>query len=204
MSKRDFLNNLRVARNLFVHPRVYTDSRHLDPNASTQTLVRAAIWLTPSSVKGFKADDFPEIGSARQRELAEAIREFEQVARQVPPDEPANGEQFTRGTAAFAKVLTILDPYLPSHEEAAQVRAALTTIDLPPWVINWDYELGSDEDGIPAVWVTLYADEKTVPPDQFGRRVSEMIPKLRSALSAAGVRRWPFVRLSTAAEHKAR
>ncbi len=74
MSKRDFLDNVRVARNLFVHPRVYTDSRHLDPAALTQTLVRAAIWLTPSSVKGFRADEFPEIGPDRQRELAEAIR----------------------------------------------------------------------------------------------------------------------------------
>jgi hypothetical protein len=204
MGKRDFLDNVQVARNLFVHSRVYTDSRHLDPAALTQTLVRAAIWLTPSSVKGFRADDFPEIGPARQRELADAVREFEQVARQVPPDEPADGQQFNEGKAAFEKVLTILEPYLPSHEEATQVRAALATIDLPPWVVNWDYELGSDEDGGPAVWVTIYADEKILRSDQFGRRASEMIPKLRSALSAAGVRRWPFIRMRTAAEHKAR
>ena len=33
MSKRDFLDNLSVACNLFVHGGVTTDGRHLDPAA---------------------------------------------------------------------------------------------------------------------------------------------------------------------------
>ena len=60
MSKREFLDNLRVARNLFVHGGVATDSRHLDPAALTQALTRAAIWLTPSAGKGFREDDFQD------------------------------------------------------------------------------------------------------------------------------------------------
>ena len=83
--------------------------------------------------------------------------------------------------------MTILGNYLPSHEEANQIRTALATLDFPSWVLNWDYEVGSDEDGVPAVWVTLYADERTIPPDQFGRHASEMIPKLRSTLTASGI-----------------
>jgi hypothetical protein len=203
MSKRDFLDNLRVARNLFVHGGVTTDSRHLDPAASTRALTRAAIWLTPSAVKGFRAEDFQELGTADQRALADAVQEFERVATQVPPDAPATEQQFREAKAALEKVLTILGNYLPNHEEATPIRNALGSLDFPPWVLNWDYEVGSDEDGVPAVWVTLYADEKAVPPDQLGRRASEMIPKFRSALTAAGIRRWPYIRMRTAQEHKA-
>lgn len=190
MSKRDFLNNLRVARNLFVHGGVTADTR-------------GAIWLTPSSVKGFKADDFQELESVQQRALVDAVQEFERVAQQVPPDAAATDQQFGEARVALERILTILGNYLPSHEEATQIRTALTTLDFPPWVLNWDYEVGSDEDGVPAVWITLYADERAVPPDQFGRRASEMIPKLRSTLTAAGIRRWPYLRMRTAREYKA-
>ena len=203
MNKRDFLDNLRVARNLFVHGRVTTDSRHLNSAALAQALTRAAIWLTPSSVKGFRADDFQELGMAQQQALADAVQEFERVARQAPPDAPATDQQFSEAKAALERILTILGNYLPSHEEANQIRTALATLDFPSWVLNWDYEVGSDEDGVPAVWVTLYADERTIPPDQFGRRTSEMIPKLRSTLTASGIRRWPYIRMRTAREYKA-
>jgi hypothetical protein len=203
MSKRDFLDNLRVARNLFVHGGAATDRRHLDPAALTRALTRAAIWLTPSAMKGFRADDFPELGASQQRALAVAVQEFERVATQVPPDAPATDQQFTEAKAALEKILAILGNYIPSHEEANQIRTALASLDYPLWVLNWDYEVGSEEDGAPAVWVTLYADERAVSPEQFGRRASEMIPKLRSALSAAGIRRWPYIRMRTAREHKA-
>ncbi len=203
MSKRDFLDNLRVARNLLVHGGVTTDSRHLDPDASARALTRAAIWLTPSAMKGFRADDFQELGSAQQRALADAVQEFERVAKQAPPDAPATDQQFKEAKAALEKIVAILGDYLPAPEEATQIRAALAPVDFPPWVLNWDYEAGSDEEGAPAVWVTLYADERAVPPDQWGRRASEMIPKLRSALTAAGVRRWPYLRMRTAREYKA-
>ena len=78
----------------------------------------------------------------------------------------------------------------------------LASLDFPEWVLNWDFEVGSDPDGVPAVWVTLYADENSIPPDQFGKGALEMIPKLRSALTAAGFRRWPYIRMRTALEHR--
>lgn len=190
MSKRDFLDNLRVARNLFVHSGVTADTR-------------GAIWLTPSAVKGFRADDFQELETAQQGALIEAVQEFERVAKQVPPDATATDQQFREAEVALEMILTILGNYLPSHEEATRIQTALATLDFPPWVLNWDYDVGSDEDGVPAVWITLYADERAVPPDQFGRRASEMIPKLRSTLSAAGIRRWPYLRMRTAREYKA-
>jgi hypothetical protein len=199
MSKKDFLDNVRIARNLVMHGGVSTDGRRLDPAA----LTRAAIWLTPSAVKGFRADDFQELGTGQQRALADAVQEFEKVAGQVPPDAPATDQQFGEGKAALEKILKIVGNYLPSHEEATQIRSALGTVDFPPWVLNWDYEVGSEEDGGPGVWITLYADERGFPPDQFGRCSIEMVPKFRSALTSAGIRRWPYIRMTTAREYKA-
>lgn len=202
MSKRDFLDNLRVARNLFAHSSA-TDSRRLGPAALSPVLAHTDIWLTPAAVKGFRADDFQELGATQQSALADAVREFEQSVKQVPPDAPATERQFQEAKVALEKILAILGGYLTSHEEANQIETALATMIFPSWVSNWDYEVGDDEDGVPSVWFTLYADERSFPPGQFGRHVVEIVPTLRSALMTAGIRRWPFIRVRTVREYKA-
>ncbi|MGH3626416.1 MAG: hypothetical protein ACRDRL_03095, partial [Sciscionella sp.] len=88
-SKRVFLANFRIARNLFVHGRVAADSPTIDAAAIERTLARAAIWLTPKSVSGFNAADFPELGTTRQQELLSAVQSFLAVAREVPSEGPA-------------------------------------------------------------------------------------------------------------------
>lgn len=135
--------------------------------------------------------------------MADAVQEFERVAKQVSPDAPPTDQQFKEAKAALEKILSIISYYLPDHEEANQIQAALSTLDFPPWILNWDFEVSSDEEGVPIVSIKLYADERAVPPDQYGRGVVEMIPKFRSALVGAGIRWWPYIRLRTAREHKA-
>jgi len=132
LAKRDFLGNLRVARNLFVHPqRVEADSASVDTAAIADNLVRAAIWLTPRSVAGFNADDFPELGSVRQAELQTAVQSFRAVATQVPAGKPATREQFGNARIAFARILEILAPYLPVPDEAERVEAGAPKCRLP-------------------------------------------------------------------------
>ncbi len=201
-SKRDFLANFRIARNLFVHPHVLADSATIDTAAVERALARAAIWLTPKSVAGFNAADFPELGSTREQELLSAVQSFLAVAREVPADKPATSEQYGNAAVAFQKMLEILSPYLPLRDEGKNVEAALRTIPFPVWVVNWDYELGSNEEGGPAVWVDLFAEEGA-PSREFGRAASQLIPKIRQALDREGISRWPYVRIRTAAEHKA-
>ena len=202
MSKRDFLLNVRLAGNLLEHARVTTDSRHLDPAALASAITRAAIWLSPKAVEGFSEADFVELGPARQRALADAVRAFESVARQVPPAGPATENQVIQAEDALRRILNILASYVPAHEEEAEIRRALAAVEFPSWVRNWDFEPGSDEDGGPSVWVTLYTDESAVPPDLLGKRATEMIPKIRAALKSAGVRRWPYLRVRTAREYQ--
>jgi hypothetical protein len=202
MAKQEFLENFRIARNLFVHPRVEADSQHIDTGAIAQVLARAAIWLTPKSVKGFDAADFPELGPDRQRELQDAYQAFLAVAKEVPPAEPATGEQYRNAEIALTKMLRILEPYLPTPDEGRKVAQALKSIEFPPWVVNWDYELGSDEEGGAAVWINLFADRKLASPQDFGRLASQLTHRIRAALSANGVARWPYIRVRTTAEHK--
>lgn len=202
-SKRDFLLNFRIARNLFGHPqKVAADSPTIDTKAISSTLTRAAIWLTPKSVAGFNVDDFLELGPDRQAELRAAVQSFKAVADQVPPDKPATDEQYGNASVAFARILAILAPYLPVPDEAKQVEAALREVEFPPWVVNWDYELDSDSDGVAAVWVNVFADEKAVPQRQLGREAYELTSKVRQAFDAKQVRRWPYIRMRTALEHK--
>ncbi len=201
-TKKDFLTNLRVARNLFFHPqRVEADSATVDIGVITDAVARAAIWLTPKSVAGYNAADFPELGLDRQMDLQTAVQSFLAVAKQVLPHQAATREQYGNAWVAFRKILQILEPYLPMPHEAKNVEKALRGVTFPSWVVNWDYELGSDQDGGPAVWVNVFTEEGA-PRSEFGRFAARIIPKIRQALSSEGVDRWPYVRVRSATEHK--
>ena len=202
-TKRDFLSNFRVARNLFVHPLVESDSSHINTGAIASTLSRSAIWLTPKSVAGFVASDFAELGLERQNELLAAVQSFLTVAREVAPDRPATEEQVGNASVAFLKILEILSPYLAQPEEATAVEKALRKVEFPTWVVNWDYELGSDADGLRTVWVRVFADGEVIPKNALGPASSELTNRVRQAFGEAGINRWPYVRLVTAREYKA-
>lgn len=204
MARQEFLDNVRAARNLFVHDRgrVYPADSPIDSQSLERRKARAAIWLVPKSVAEFDADDFRGLGPDHQRELAEAVRDFREVAEQVPPSEAATPDQLSRASSAFARLVGLLDPYLPTPEEVLKVREAIATIDLPGWVDNWNYELGNDHDEEPAVWVTIIADEHDAPRKQFARFSSELTAKLHRALSAFGIDRWPYVRMRLGIEQK--
>ncbi len=201
-SRRDFLSHFRIARNLFV-PKVSVDSPIVDAEKTEKMLVRAAIWLTPKSVFGFDPADFQELGKARQKELEEAVQEFLAVANHVPPDNPATEEQFRTASVAFRKLLDILGAYLVLPEEAKVVETVLWGATFPPWLVNWDYEFRDDSDGEEAIWVNVYADEKSIPYGQLGKELTDLSMYVRRELVKSKIERWPHIRLKTAKEHKA-
>jgi hypothetical protein len=201
-SKKEFLNNFRIARNLFVHSRPTADNPLPALRDVGASKTRSAVWLTPKSVAGFDASDFGELGLTRQNELLSAYQNFVTVAREVATNQQATDEQVGNASVAFSQMLSILTPYLAQPEEAEQVGRAVRSVEFPLWVANWDYELGSDEEGNPAVWVDLFAEEGA-PSREFGRAASQLIPKIRQRLNETGVNRWPYLRIRTVAEHKA-
>jgi hypothetical protein len=200
-SKERFLANFRVARNLFIHSRVEADSPTIDTASISDALTRGALWLTPKSVEGFNAADFLELKADSQAELRNAVQTFKAIASEVPVDKPPTKEQYGNAATAFIAILNILSPYLPTPEESKKVEKALRNVPFPLWVVNWDYELGSSEDGEAAVRVSVFA-EGNVARSDYGRFGTQIIPLIRQALVAEGVHRWPYVRLRTTTEYK--
>lgn len=200
-SKEKFLANFRVARNLFFHPRAEADSLTFDVASVSDASTRGALWLTPKWVEGFDVADFPELKADQQAELLNAVQRFKAIASEVPADKPPTKEQYGNAASAFVAILSILNPYLPIPEESKRVEKALRSVPFPPWVVNWDYELGSSEEGDAAVWVNVFA-EGNVARSDYGRFVPQIIPMIRQALAAEGVGRWPYIRLRTSVEYK--
>jgi hypothetical protein len=201
MSKSEFLLNMRIARSLFGNQRVTADSPTVNAADLGKALSRAAIWLTPKSVEHFNAADFPELGE-KQAELQDAVLAFRTIAKEVPPDETATNEQLGNAKVAFERILKVIEPYLPTHEEGKGVEAALKGIQYPDWVVTWDFELGSDEDGTPAVWLNVYADEETAPKGTLALAAARLTQELRKTLTEARINRWPYVRLRSAQKQK--
>ncbi len=144
------------------------------------------------------------ISPERQKEFQSAVRDFLEVANQVPPNKAATTEQYAKAAAPFAKCLEILDPYLAKPREEKVIANALQSTELPPWVVNWDYELGRDADEEPIVWVTIFVEDGVASPTEYARMASRLEWPLLQELSAADMKIWPFVQVWTAAEHKSR
>jgi hypothetical protein len=204
MAKHEFLENLRLARNLFTSPRLMVDDPSLDPQAWERLLFRRAIWLTPRSVAGFDVDDFKELGPDRQRELADAVREFLDVARQVPPTASPTNDQYTRGVAAFHKILAILALYVPMSQVEERFREAVRDLALPDWVVNWSYRFEDNYYDEPIIRVTLFIDEQTAPRIEGVRFMHDLSSTLIQVLSRAGIDRRPYVHVDGALEYKKR
>jgi hypothetical protein len=202
MAKHEFLANLRLARNLFTSPRLRADDPSLDPQEWERVLLRRAIWLTPRSVTGFDVDEFKELGPARQQELADAVREFLDVAEQVPPTATPTIDQYTRAAAALRKLLEFLALYVGISREEEQFREAVRNLELPDWVVNWSYQFDTDYYDEPVIWVTLFIDERTAPRIEVVRFTNELLSTLRHTLSEAAINRRPYPRVHGALEHK--
>ncbi len=65
---------------------------------------------------------------------------------------------------------------------------------------KWDFTLGNDSTGDPAVWVTLFIDEQTMPLRELGRILPRFTEKILRAFSAVGINRRPYESVCTAAE----
>ncbi len=201
-TRNEFLLNLRVARSFFSNPKVESDDSQFNVTQAERSLTRAAIWLTPKSVDKFVAADFPDTSVSIRSQMESSIRAFRDVAEQVLSDEPATDDQFQEGREIFAQILSLFEPYLPMTKEARQVEEVLRTVRFPDWVVSWDVELGSDADGSPAVWVSVFADDRTIPEGQLGRASSELSSVISLAFDTNNIKRYSYIRMKTAHEYK--
>lgn len=202
MSKSEFLTNLITARNLFFH-RVHTEGPPLDPKSVQAQLGRAAIWLTPSSVRGFNPGDFLELSPEARRELAQNVERFREIASQVAPTQPPTAEQTQEAMVCLLRVFELLAPYLPTGGELDQIKHALEQVQLPEAVLTLDFKLGEDSTGEPAVWVWVFVEPDAAARKGFDTLAADVPKKVRDALAKAGITRWAYVRFRTASEQRA-
>src|SRR4051794_16538282 len=138
MSRQEFLQSLRMARNMFFHgvgsQAALEDTRDLEAQLS-----RASIWLTPSSVKGFDPSEFKELSPDVREQLKDRVRQFLDVVEHIRPNEHPTQDEARRGTEALLDVVRILDPYLWTSIEAKKIREVLEGIDFPAGVVTWEF-----------------------------------------------------------------
>jgi hypothetical protein len=201
MAKQEFIQNVRLARNLFAH-RVEADNPGVDVDQIARRLSRAAFWLTPASVRGFDAADFPELSDEDRDELERSVREFAEIAVQVPDDGPATAEQETSALRAFQQVQRVLEPYFPTPQELDRLRIAMRSVRFPDFVQTWDHEFGRDSTGEPAVWIWVVVDDDAPDDATFTTTTTRLQREIHRALDRAGLDRWPYVRFRTFSEQK--
>jgi hypothetical protein len=202
MSKQEFLQNLRTARNVFFH-RVGPRTAHEDPRDPNTQLARGFIWLAPSSVSGFDPSDFEELSPGVRNQLKERVQQFLDVTKRVGPDKQPSPDDVRRAMQAFLDVVSILEPYLSGNEELHAVRDVLESVDFPPGVVAWEFRVGEDSTGDPAAWIWLFVDQDVVERKEVSRVTTAARQKIHDAFTAAGIHRWPYVRARTAAEQRA-
>jgi hypothetical protein len=166
-------------------------------------MARAVIWLAPSSVSGFSPRDFSELPAEVREQLKDRVQQFLDVARHVGASRQPTWDEVQRAMPAFLDILRIVDPYLSADEEARKIREVLEGVDFPPGVVAWDFEIGNDSTGDPAVWIWIFVDEDVVRRKKVDDVMEPTRKRIRDALDAAGIQRWPYVRVRTPAEQRA-
>jgi hypothetical protein len=199
MSKHEFIQGLRAGRDLLLH-RVHHE--HSNGGGSRRRTADAAVWLTPATVRGFEADDFPELSHADRRELERNVQKFERVAEQVWLSQPASAREIAAAQSAFRSILKVMDPYLPTDEETRKLRKALKAVRFPDAALTWVCEFGQDSTGDPAVWIWVIVDDEAADDPAFTNTTIHLQRDILIALQKAGIDRWPYLRFHTASEQK--
>lgn len=202
MAKPEFLDHVKTAAR-FLSPRVETDNASLDGRSLEQRLVRAAVWLSPSAVKGFDVRDFSELPTEERARLRESVERFRQAAEQVPPDQPATDAQLQAGLSAFLELLRVLRPYLGADRELRRLGDALQSVAFPEYVVGLNYRIGADSSGgTPAVWVWVIVEDKVVADKSFAQKTAHVRELIEKALRQAEIQRWPYVYFRSVSEQR--
>jgi len=186
MSQFEFIRNLQAARNL-VSPWIESQSP-VPPSADrAETYRRVTFWLTPRTVKGFRAKDFASLGEERQRELTEAVRAFLEVAKKVPGIEEPTPEQVETALPHFLKILQPFQPSLTEPDES-RVIDLLRNVPLPEGLAGIRYEFGYLSEDEPLVRVFAIIDFEPLEDWERARLIRDRIDDaiLTSGLARTG------------------
>ena len=176
MSYVDFMANLRLAKILLGHS-------ELLPEGPRE---RAAVWLAPIFVFGFRHEQFARLGPDELAELERAVAEFVRVAESNV--EEVTPGQYQEGAALLRRILEVTVPWQRGPEaDEARIVAALEGVIWPAWVVNWSYELKDDHYGEPMVKATAFFEAHSIDPS--AKDYIELSGRVRRAVREAGIDR---------------
>jgi hypothetical protein len=104
MARDEFVRDIRRAVT-FLSPRVEVDSPFMDPDYISRMLQGTDLWLAHGNVAAFRPEDFPDLGDEARGRLAEAVKEFSDIARAVAPDKPASATQRNAAAKPFQLIV---------------------------------------------------------------------------------------------------
>jgi hypothetical protein len=203
MSLQDFWLSVRTGTS-FLAPRATADSPKLDANKIAQTLRSAVIWLTPKSVEGFEAADFPFLPESERTQLADLVAQFHAIASIVPPTEPATREQIDQALPFFLGIIKMLEFDRYGDAEAYRIGKKIEqAIDnyRPQELAELRFNTGRDHTGDPAIWIWAILEEAAAADDaRFFHLTEKMRKLLDTASRAMAPDLWPYIRFRTVSE----
>lgn len=183
MSLEDFFQSIRIAQRLLARSRATTDSPRLEASAIASSLHQADLWLTPRIVSDYNPDDLFFLTQVDRQKVDDAVRRFREIARDVPPDEPAPPE---KGQKARNDLETIVGLVNPHRYRDSQEWMAATLLDrftrtpyTRPSLQALRYEFDTTLDGTPLLVIYLIVDD-ALPHDR--KRFSHETAALRGSI----------------------
>jgi hypothetical protein len=201
MSLPHFLSNLRTARNVVYQ--AVTGLAFNDPNKIRRLLRAYPFWFTPAVLEGYDPEELSFL-TAEQRELLDRnVQEFKAVVADAGGEKPPDEQVRT----AFQLLADIAHPFerLLADPTGDAVLLSLWSDahNFPDYCIGFDYRVGSDSTGDPAIWVwVIVADETDVVSDEFIGFLDTVRRMVWDGLAKVKSDRWPFVRVRTVSEER--
>jgi hypothetical protein len=185
-SKELFLTNFKRAA-YPISPAAHSNGIRLDPAYLEILLRKSTGWLTPRAVRGFNANDFPELSQDARNALEAQVERFSSIAQRAPREGTAPPELVDEAIPVFLKTVEILEPIL--DEYAAY--HVLKHTELSDFVTDFAIKAGLDSSGDPAVWVWVIT--KDAPESEFLKQARQIRPQVQETLQEADIGRWPYI-----------
>ena len=96
---------------------------------------------------------------------------------------------------------------MPPPTETDRIRAVLDEVagGLPDWpkVVGMEFEVGEDQAGDPAAYITVLLDESTRSEDWTTPNFRPIMDAIRTGFHEAGISHWPYFSFARPSEWKA-
>lgn len=202
MTTAEFLNHFRAAAH-FLTPWEYEGGQPPTPEYLTHAQKYAALWLTPRTVEDFDTSGFYDLSAEQKEALRSDVDQFRALAEQVATAGAATPVQAAAGLQLFRAMYRVLGPFRFDRQDIRVARLLgemRRAGEFPPFVVGYEFELGDDHTGDPAVWVWLIVTDESEDQQQVYEWFRPLRAKIADRLDADGIDRLVYLYYRTVSE----